>query len=228
MMRNIYGEVILKKDSILYHTSEEIFLYKNYNEIPMLFCTFHPSESDGINEYVTFIKLKKDVSLLFMIDNFRKKYIYSSLDFFIDNKIQNLDKKINNNLDCYVKELEKENFEGWFSSIENKDTVEIAIINDINLFDPIKTEELKRNWQNSNNLNNKITLKNWGTRYIICSINNPIIFKLNSRFKNLIEDYVKYGVNSKFPFDNVLSIILDNAKIYYHTCDSDYKIKWAY
>jgi len=28
MLKNLYGEVILQKDSILYHASEEIFAYK--------------------------------------------------------------------------------------------------------------------------------------------------------------------------------------------------------
>jgi len=42
MLRNIYGEMIIKKDSILYHTSDNLFEYKSNNEKPMLFCIlFH-------------------------------------------------------------------------------------------------------------------------------------------------------------------------------------------
>jgi hypothetical protein len=41
-MKKTYGEMILKKSSILYHTSDNLFEYKN--DKPMLFCTFHPSE----------------------------------------------------------------------------------------------------------------------------------------------------------------------------------------
>lgn len=226
LMKNIYGEVIIKKNSILYHTSEEIFSYKNYTEKPMLFCTFHPSEWDGINDYVTFIKLKRDISLLFMIEKFKKKYIFSSLSSFINNKNENLAKKYNSNLYCFVNELKHENFDGWFTSIENKSTVEVSLINNLDLFETIKTEELRRNWRNANNLNNIITIKNWGKKYPICSIKKNIIFKLNERYKKMIEDYINYGVESNFPYDNVLNIIFDNAEFYYSKYDSNYQIKW--
>ena len=246
MMKNIYGEVIIKKNSILYHTSEEIFSYKNYTEKPMLFCTFHPSEWDGINDYVTFIKLKRDVSLLFMIEKFKKKYIFSSLSSFINNKNENLAKKYigpresllacrsdgirsdvevdnsNSNLYCFVNELKNENFDGWFTSIENKSTVEVSLINNLDLFEMIKTQELRRNWRNANNLNNIITIKNWGEKYPICSIKKNIIFKLNERYKKMIEDYINYGLKSDFPYDNVLNIIFDNAEFYYSKYDSNY------
>jgi hypothetical protein len=226
IMKNIYGEVIIKKNSILYHTSEEIFSYKNYTEKPMLFCTFHPSEWDGINDYVTFIKLKRDISLLFMIEKFKKKYIFSSLSSFINNKNENLAKKYNSNLYCFVNELKHENFDGWFTSIENKSTVEVSLINNLDLFETIKTEELKRNWRNANNLNNIITIKNWGNKYPICSIKKNIIFKLNERYKKMIEDYINYGLESNFPYDNVLNIIFDNAEFYYSKYESNYQIKW--
>lgn len=222
MMKNIYGEVIIKKNSILYHTSEEIFSYKNYTEKPMLFCTFHPSEWDGINDYVTFIKLKKDVSLLFMIEKFKKKYIFSSLSSYINNKNENLTKKYNSNLYCFVNKLKNENFDGWFTSIENKATVEVSLINNLDLFEMIKTQELRRNWRNANNLNNIITIKNWGEKYPICSIKKNIIFKLNERYKKMIEDYINYGLKSDFPYDNVLNIIFDNAEFYYSKYDSNY------
>jgi hypothetical protein len=225
-MKNIYGEVIIKKNSILYHTSEEIFSYKNYTEKPMLFCTFHPSEWDGINDYVTFIKLKRDISLLFMIEKFKKKYIFSSLSSFINNKNENLAKKYNSNLYCFVNELKHENFDGWFTSIENKSTVEVSLINNLDLFETIKTEELRRNWRNANNLNNIITIKNWGKKYPICSIKKNIIFKLNERYKKMIEDYINYGLKSDFPYDNVLNIIFDNAEFYYSKYESKYQIKW--
>ena len=37
MLRQIYGKIIFKKDSILYHTSNEPFVYKTENEKPFLF-----------------------------------------------------------------------------------------------------------------------------------------------------------------------------------------------
>jgi hypothetical protein len=72
-MRLSYGEVILKKGSILYHTSDEQFTYKDELEKPLLFCTFHPSEyGSNNNSYIHFIKLEKDISLLFMIEKIKK------------------------------------------------------------------------------------------------------------------------------------------------------------
>jgi hypothetical protein len=224
MLKNLYGKVILQKDSILYHTSEEIFNYKP--EKPMLFCTFHPSEYDGINDYITYVRLKKNVILLFMIERFRKTYIFSSLNAFTNHPNLNLAKKNDNNLKSFVKELKKDGFGGWFSSIENKSAIEVALINDNSLFEIIKTEEFTRNWRNGNNLNNVITTKNWGTKYPICSIKYPIVFKINSRFQKFIDDYINYGLQSKFPYEHVLQVILQNAQIYYHLTKFDDKIEW--
>ena len=58
-MINSYGEIIFKKGSIIYHTSNEIFSLKNDDEYPMLFCTLHPSEWYYGEEYITFLSLKK-------------------------------------------------------------------------------------------------------------------------------------------------------------------------
>ena len=87
-MQECYGEVILKKDSILYHTSQELFTYKNSKDKPLLFCTFHPSEygANNNNSYVYFIKLKKDISLLFMVEKIQKSLIFSSLHLFTINE----------------------------------------------------------------------------------------------------------------------------------------------
>lgn len=224
MLKNLYGKVILQKDSILYHTSEEIFNYKP--EKPMLFCTFHPSEHDGINDYITYVRLKKNVILLFMIERFRKTYIFSSLNAFTNHPNLNLAKKNDNNLKSFVKELKNESFDGWFTSIENKGGVEVALINDNSLFEIIKTEEFTRNWRNGNNLNNVIMTKNWGAKYPICSIKYPVVFKINSRFQKFIEDYINYGLKSKFPYEYVLQVILQNAQIYYHLTEFDGKIEW--
>ena len=136
-----YGKVIIPKESILYHTSDELFDFKNKNDKPMLFCTFHPSEWDSMNEYVTFIKLKKDVSLLFMINECKKAKIFSSLNLFTNHPNLNLAKKDEKQLFCYVNELIKENLDGWISSIENKTSIEVSLINDSNIFEPIKTEK---------------------------------------------------------------------------------------
>lgn len=214
MLKKYYGEVILKKDIILYHTTEELFNYRD--DKSFLFCTFHPSEWDGINDYVTFIRLKKDVHLLFMIETFRKTFIFSALHKFINSTNENLTKKKDNNLICFSQELKKEKFDGWLTSIENKATIEAALLNDTNLFEVIKIEELRSNWRNGNYLNNKISIKNWGQKYKIYTLEFPVIFNINERFKNHINEYIKYNQNSKFPNEFVLQVILNNAIINYH------------
>jgi len=220
-----YGKVIIQKESILYHTSDESFNYKSKNDKPMLFCTFHPSEWDVTNEYITFIKLKKDVSLLFMIDKCNKSKIFSSLNLFTNHPNLNLAKKHNNQLFCYVKELMKENLDGWMTSIENKTTIEVSLINDSNIFEQIKTEKLKRNWRNGNFNEDEKKMKIWGKKYPICTIEKSVILFLNDRYKKMIEDYKKYEINSGYYKEYIFQVLLDNCNIYYHNGDLE-KITW--
>jgi hypothetical protein len=214
-LRSVFGEMILKKGSILYHTSEDVFSYRA--DKPMLFCTFHPSEWEGINEYVTRITLKKDVSLLFMVGGFKKTYVHSLLDTLIGAPGGNLAKMYDTNLACYSQHLRKDSFDGWFSSIEGKADVEVALINDSRIFDFSESEELTRNWKNSNNYNNTITLKNWGTRYPISTMTQPAILNLHERFRDQIKAYDDYGKGSKFPLNHVFQVILSNAQVHYHS-----------
>ena len=118
MLRKTYGSVIIKKDTILYHTTDEEFSYRPNK--PMLFTTIHPSEWEGINDYVVKIQLKRDVELLFMISGFKKIFIFSLLN--------NLSKQSDKKLKCFVEKLKEQNLDGWFSSIENKSQIEITII----------------------------------------------------------------------------------------------------
>lgn len=216
MLKNVYGEVVIKKDSILYHTSDEIFSYMSKNKKPMLFCTFHPSEWDGMNDYVTPILIKKDISLFFMIDGFRKTQIFSALNSLVNHPSKNLSKQNDNNLKYFSEELKKEKFDGWFSSIENKNTVEVALLNNTNNFIGLETIKLRRNWRNGNNLNGEISTKNWGKKYPICTRKIPVIFNINDRFKSLIEEYIRFGKMSDFPNEYIFQVILTNAKINYH------------
>lgn len=218
MLRNEYGEMIIHKNSILYHTSDDVFEFKNNNIKPMLFCTFHPSDYPGDNNtYVNMIRIKKDISLFFMIDYIGKTHIFSSLEKLIDHPNKNLAKKHNDILKIIVKELKKENFNGWFSSIENKSHVEVALINNKNIYEIIETNNLKRNWRNgyyNNNNNNKIEKKNWG-KYKICSIEIPVILNINKKYKEMLEKYKEYEIKSKFISEYTFQIILDNAIINY-------------
>ena len=166
MLKNIYGEMIIKKGSILYHTSDDLFEYKSDKIKPMLFCTFHPSDYMGDNyTYVSFVKIKKDVSLLFMIESIGRTHIFSSLNKIINHPNKNLAKQNNNILKVLVKDLKQENFDGWFSSIENISSVEVAFINNEDIYEIIQTKKIKKNWNNGHyngNNNNIIILKNWG------------------------------------------------------------------
>jgi len=215
MLRSIYGTMILPKGSILYHTSDDLFIYKSEMDKPMLFCTFHPSEYTGDNKYVYFIKIKKELSLLFMIDSIINIKIYSSLNKITNHPNKNLAKKHNDVLHDVVNELKKETFDGWFSSIENKGFVEISIINDKKLFEVIDTQKLNRNWRNGNNSNNQITVKNWGKKYEICTIKNPITLNINKKYESMIIKYKEYEEKSNFPLEYIFQVILDNAIINY-------------
>ena len=223
IMKKSYGEMIIPKDSILYHTSDTIFEYEN--EKAMLFCVFHPSEADITNEYVTFIKLKKDISLLFMIEGCKKMKIYSSLLSFTNHLSLNLAKKNNNQLLSYVQELKKENFDGWFTSIENRGGVEVSLINDQNIFEAIKTDELKRYWRNGyyNHDTKSIIPKNWGNKYLI--IEKQIILNIHIRYKNIIEQYLKDEMEYGNYKEYIFYVLLNNVNIYYHEGDFE-KIEW--
>jgi hypothetical protein len=69
-----------------------------------------------------------------MIEECKKARIFSSLSLFSNHPNLNLSKKHNQQLYCYVQELKKENLDGWFTSIENKNGIEVSVINDSSLF----------------------------------------------------------------------------------------------
>ena len=215
MLRSIYGEIIIQKGSILYHTSDDLFTYQNNIDKPMLFCTFHPSEYTGDNKYVHYIKIKKDLSILFMIDSIKNIKIYSSLNQITNHPNKNLAKKHNYVLQDVANELKKETFDGWFSSIENKGFVEIALMNDKKLFEVVDSQILNRNWRNGNNANNQITLKNWGKKYEICTIKNPITLNIHQKYEIMIIKYKEYEKKSNFPLEYIFQVILENATINY-------------
>jgi hypothetical protein len=223
-LRKVFGEIILKKGCILYHTSQEPFTYRASK--PMLFCVFHPSEWEHINDYVTRIELLRDISLLFMIDNFKKTHVFSALNGLINKPGLNLAKMFDGNLACYSQKLREERFDGWFSSIENKGSVEIALLNDPSIFSYSSSETLKRNWRNSNNINNTITTKNWGNLYPICTLKQPVILNIHERFRAPIESYIENNKTSDFPNDFIFQILLSNAIISYHTSPVVFK-RWV-
>ena len=216
MLRQIYGEIILKKDSILYHSSDNPFTYKTESEKPFLFCSFHPSEYGMIGEYVTKIKLKKNTSLFFMIDSIKKAKIYSGLNNLKNYSNKNLAKIHKSELIILSNLLKKEKFDGWFSSIENKGTIEATFINDLELFEIIESNLLANNWNNGNFNNNVLSIKNWGKIYSISTLLYPALLNINERYKLMIEEYLNFEKESKLLNNFVFQVILKNAIISYH------------
>jgi hypothetical protein len=65
------------------------------------------------------------------------------------------------------------------------------------------------------------TVLSSGNIYPISSRMIPVIFNLNMRYKPMINEYIQFGLKSKYPFEYALQIILENAIIKYHE-----EIKW--
>lgn len=194
MLKSTYGSVIIGKDTILYHATDEEFSYKPDKKL--LFTVFHPSEWIGYDsEYIVRIRLKRDIKVLFFINGFRKHYVLSNQE----------EKKSPE----FLEKLEKENLDGWLASIENRSHVEVAILNDSSIFEAISFEPLRKNWRNGNCLGGIPECKNWGTLYPISSRTIPIFFQLNEKYKQLIEEYIKYGLEYAF------QVILENSNIQY-------------
>ena len=195
MLKSTYGSLIIKKDTILYHATDEEFTYKS--EKKLLYTTFHPSEWIGYDsEYIVRILLKRDIEVLFFITGFRKHYVLSN---------QAEKKSI-----AFLK-----NLDSWLASIENRSHVEVAILNDPTIFEAISFEPLRKNWRNGNCLGGIPECKNWGTLYPISSRTIPVVFQLNKKYRRFIEEYIQYGLESKYPFEYALQVILENAYIQY-------------
>ncbi len=215
-----YGSMILKKGTVLYHTNAIPFSYRS--DKPMLFLSIHPSEWHNSNEsYVASVQLKRDVKLLFMIQEIRNVRIFSSLNLFAGN---NLAKTQNNALYTFANKLQAEHFDGWFTSIENGSSVEVALINDPSIYSVIECKPLKIDWKNTNYINDCLVPKQWGNTYSISSKHLPIELDLHERFRGKIERYIE-TLERNEPFGTAFSILLDNAKIKYHS-GKIYDIHW--
>ena len=227
-LRSVYGEMILKKGTILYHTSESAF--KQNITKPMLFLTFHPSEwIRNPSDYVTKFILNRDVSLFFMVGAITGSRIFPLLDKLIDTPGNNLAKREDEKLTCFVRYLEKAGFDGWFSTIEGSPPVEIALINNLDLVSVISTNPITWNWKNGNypdpNNLSVFVPKNWGKTYEILSHHIPIELKINRRYEPMINTFIEQ-VKKNDPDGNVFSILLKNAKIQY--INAPFKqIKWV-
>ena len=88
-------------------------------------------------------------------------------------------------------------------------------INDPTIFEPKSFETLWKNWRNGNYLGGIPECKNWRTLYPISFRKIPVVFQLNEKYKRLIEEYIQYGLESKYPFEYALQVVFENAIIEY-------------
>jgi hypothetical protein len=106
--------------------------------------------------------------------------------------------------------MKQEGFQGWFSSIEGRTAIEVALINDPTIFEAISSEPMVYDWNHgtpSNNYN-----KYWGTQYPVTE--RPLEFRVHSRYKEMIEEYMRQGEQD--PDFHALQILFKKAKIEYH------------
>jgi hypothetical protein len=200
MLKSTYGSLIIKKDTILYHATDEEFYYNPKKKL--LYTILHPSEWIGYDsEYIVRIRLKHDIEVLFFISGFRKHYVLSN----------QAEKKST----VFLEKLEKENLDGWLASIENRSHVEVAILNNSTIFEVISFEPFWKNWRNGHCLGEIPECKNWGMLYPISSRSLPVVLHLNEKYKRLIDEYIQYGLESKYPFEYAFQVILENANIQY-------------
>ena len=202
MLKSAHGTVIIKKDTILYHATDEEFSYRPDSQLRTV---FHPSEWTGYDyEYIVKIRLKCDIEVLFWITGFKKHYVLSNQT---DKKSKDFLEQIKNsksfNLLCsndkviLTEQLRQEKLDGWFSSIENRSHVEVAIANDPAIFEAGPYEPLRKNWRNGNCLGGSETSKNWGEAYPVSSRTLPLVFHLNAQYKPLIEVRSRIDVSAR-------------------------------
>jgi len=186
-MRESFGELILKKYSILYYKTNDdyekiIAKQKNINSF-LHNLYFHPSQFNGsINLFK--ITLKKDISLFceFKINNqFYHKFTIIPLIKYCKNseELYNI----------YDIKLKKYNFDGFITSQYGyAKNFEISLFNNDSIF---KIEKL----ENIENWNNTDILKYWGNFPICFTYIKPIL-NLNISYQIKINSCIDYYKNN--------------------------------
>jgi hypothetical protein len=228
-MRSSYGEVILKKGTRLYHASADPL--ETLPNRPLLFTTLHPSDY-YVGRYISVIELLRDVSLFFMVREIKQFIILSSLHQHIAPNIntnnnakyltqnqrntkRNLKKQDYNNIRMWLPYLQAEQFDGWFSSIENRTAIEFAIVNDPSILKFVECSPIVFNWNIMYNSPNNVNYETyWGTSYPISTITLPAILILNKRYRAQINKYMSV-VKKTTAYGTPFSCLIENATIYY-------------
>jgi hypothetical protein len=172
----------------------------------MIFFTFHPSEWSGFpDEVITKVELTKTVRLFFMVKTINRLKIISLLNTLtnsLDTPYKNLNKQYNINLKCYIPYLEAENLDGWFSTIENRTAVEVALINKPSHFKVLSTSKSNQTWVVDSNYKTNILFPLYTRQF-------PIKLHIHRKYKEAIDDYMKQKSYLIFQF------VLENAQIEY-------------
>jgi hypothetical protein len=214
MLKNKYGIIKIKKGSILYYISDKKIRYVNENQRKFIYCLFHPYEECTSEKYISFIKIKKNIILLFMIKDIQSQSSIKSAFNDITGLEYSYYYKINCNLiSDFTNKLKEENLDGWITSTTDRFRVEIAIINNVDYYEIIKTKKIKKDWTNRYYVNNIINSKNYGINYPICSINRPIKFRLNKIYKSMIEKWLN---DKRYLNETIFQVILRNGCIKYN------------
>ena len=147
------------------------------------------------------------------IDKSNKRLISSFSNFFNTNKTDliSVDK---NKIIEFKKKLISKKLNGWFSSIEDKTGIEIALINSKKIYEFERVNNFNSNWNFIYGENNNNSYLNFGMKYKICTIENPAILILNEKFKKDIEKFKK-RISKDFLPTSVIEIVLYNSIITY-------------
>lgn len=209
-MRKTFGELILKKNSILYYKTNDNFdeiIYKQKNINSFLHnLYFHPSQFYGaINLFK--ITLKKDISLFCEFKNnnhINHKFTITSLIKYSKN-YQEL-------YNIYDIKLKEHNFHGFITPQYGfPKNFEISLFNDTSNFSIIKLENIE-NWNNTDILK-------YSGNFPICFTYIKPILNLNRSYQKNINSCIDYYKNNNQlkPKSNAFFYLLFiYSDIYYH------------
>ena len=186
-MRESFGELILKKDSILYcktsSSYNDIIQKKQINEYFLYNLYFHPSQIRFL-ENLFKVRLKKDISLFCNFEiNFWENNNFNIIDLF---------KKLPNGNKLYRllnTKLKEHHFDGFITpQFGYAKNFEITLFNDDSIFEMEKLENIE-NWDNKN------ILECFGT-FPICFTYSKPIFNLNRCYEKKINSCINYYKNN--------------------------------
>ncbi len=154
-------------------------------EKQLLFCVFHPSDFYLDEKYISFVELKRDVEIFFMIEDIQWLHLYSASKCLDDIYYEKTSIRIYYGKRIYSNIIMKEKLDGYLNSTIIKATVEIALLNDLNIFNVIKTEKIIPNRRTWTNIMYYPYL--WKHTYPIC---DGVELELNERYKEIIKKYI--------------------------------------